>query len=545
MSEAVPDAPADFDEAVYLQLNPDVAAAVATGASPSGRDHFVRYGAREGRRYLPPPEEMPEPLVIATATLRPDGTRAPAPPAFRLEAVRMSPIGGVIVVGWVDDATDPLAELLLEGEGWQYDLVQVSLARTRRRDVQQTLGAVAPHPYGFWSFLDLGHAIRRHAVCRLTVRLASGAGMTLESGVHSVPDAELRDAALAWLVESDWTVSTYIGAVFGLSGGAGVHIVANNRRMTGGIVAEPYAERFGPRHGRPKGSIIVCLYGRPEYLSIQNTLFAGGAGMADYEFVYVCNSPDLGERVLRDARIGSLVHGTRQTVVLLPANAGFGAANNVGAKFADSDRIIACNPDVVPYHADWAQRHTELIENRPAAHTALFGVPLYYETGSLMHGGMFFQIDTATMTRRGRVIAQDLVRVQHYGKGAPPDIAALTRARPVPAVTGAFISCRRDWFERLGGFAEDYVFGHYEDADLCLRSIGEGVAPWLHDIRMYHIEGAGSIRARAQEGALFVNRWLFANRWAGLVRDGLLGQCPTHALLAEPEAPPQPRRRRR
>jgi GT2 family glycosyltransferase len=538
--------PDTFDEAVYLELNPDVAGAVAAGAFPSGRAHFVRFGAREGRRYLPTPGEVREPGVIEIVTTRPDGSRPPPPPAYWVEAVRMSPGGGVFVTGWIDDATDPLVEARLRGEDWEYDLVQVSLARIRRRDVESRLGVAGRHPYGFWSFVDLGRAMRRHAACRLTLLQASGAGVTLEVGVRSVADSDLRDAVLAWLVDSDWGVSAHIGAVAGLAGGAGAQIVAHNRRITEGIVARPEVERFGTTGGRPKASLIVCLYGRPEYLFLQNALFAGGAGMDEYEFVYVCNSPELADRLARDARIGSLVHGTRQTLVLLPANAGFGAANNVGARFASSDRLIACNPDVFPYHADWARRHTEVVEHLPAARTALFGVPLFYETGALMHGGMFFQIDTVRLTRPGGLFVQELVRVQHYGKGAPPDTASFLRPRPVPAVTGAFISCRRDWFERLGGFSEDFVFGHYEDADLCLRSIEAGVAPWLHDIRMYHLEGAGSSRARAQEGALFVNRWLFATRWAATIRAGLHGAEPSHPLLAEPPAvAPTARRKRR
>ncbi len=44
----VPD-PLDFDEDFYLQSNPDVAAAVASGAIASGRDHFEMYGEAEGR----------------------------------------------------------------------------------------------------------------------------------------------------------------------------------------------------------------------------------------------------------------------------------------------------------------------------------------------------------------------------------------------------------------------------------------------------------------------------------------------------------------
>ena len=279
MSDAEPAAPPDFDETMYLQLNPDVAEAVAAGGLVSGRAHYLRYGAREGRRYLPTPGEVREPGVIAVITTRADGSRAPPPPAYWVEAVRMSPGGGVFVTGWIDDATDKLAEAWLSGEDWEVELMTTAFARTRRRDVEQTLGATGAHPYGFWSFVDLGRAMRRHAACRLVLTQASGAGVTLEIGVRSLADSDLRDAVLAWLIECDWSVSAHIGAVAGLTDGAGAQIVAHNRRITAGIVAQPQVERFGPAQGRPKASIIVCLYGRPDYLFLQNALFAGGAGI--------------------------------------------------------------------------------------------------------------------------------------------------------------------------------------------------------------------------------------------------------------------------
>ena len=74
--------------------------------------------------------------------------------------------------------------------------------------------------------------------------------------------------------------------------------------------------------------------------------------------------------------------------------------------------------------------------------TALFGVPLYYEDGSLMHGGMYFDIDTALVADPGGLSSRELVRVEHYGKGAPPETARFVRPRRVPAVTGAFMSVR-------------------------------------------------------------------------------------------------------
>lgn len=546
----VSDRPADFDDGVYLRLNQDVAAAVSSGVYTSGFEHYMKYGAKEGRRYRPMSGEAAGavagpggpsliPAEAASAVQRTAATARPAPamPAHSVELLRISPGGGLFLVGWLDDATDPLAELRVEGEGWSVDVARLAIARQRRRDVEAALKTTQRHAYGFWSMIELGRDLPRQSLCRVRFRMASGASVTLDVESRAVPDTELRDAALGYLADGDFFGNVHYAAIASLDNGVAEQIIANNRRLTASVVANPYVERFGPATRRPKGSIVVCLYGRPEYLFLQNTLFANGAGMEDYEFVYVCNSPELAERLLRDARIASFVHGLRQTLVLLNGNAGFGGANNVAVNYANSDRIMAVNPDVFPLHSDWARRHTQVIENLPAAQTALFGVPLYYDDGSLMHGGMFLEIDTVPIPGEEGMTRRDFVRVEHYGKGAPPNTAQFVRSRPVPAVTGAFISCRRDWFERLGGFTEDFVFGHYEDADLCLRSLANGVAPWMHDIRLWHLEGKGSTRLRVHEGGSLVNRWLFSRRWAAEVRNGLLGPVPAHPLLAPPPPP--------
>jgi|SRR5580692_9010610 hypothetical protein len=39
----------DFNEEQYLAANPDVAAAVRSGACPSGQEHYALYGIRENR----------------------------------------------------------------------------------------------------------------------------------------------------------------------------------------------------------------------------------------------------------------------------------------------------------------------------------------------------------------------------------------------------------------------------------------------------------------------------------------------------------------
>jgi hypothetical protein len=132
------------------------------------------------------------------------------------------------------------------------------------------------------------------------------------------------------------------------------------------------------------------------------------------------------------------------------------------------------------------------------------------------------------------VSQRQLLRVEHYGKGSPAWATRFTGPRPVPAITGAFMSMDRAWFEHLGGFNESYVFGHYEDADLCLKSIRGGTAPWIHDIRLWHLEGQGSHRRPVHEGGSLVNRWLFTTTWSEQVSDGLLGPDPTNQLMRQP-----------
>jgi hypothetical protein len=123
------------------------------------------------------------------------------------------------------------------------------------------------------------------------------------------------------------------------------------------------------------------------------------------------------------------------------------------------------------------------------------------------------------------------LRVEHFGKGAPPFTTGFIKSRPVPAVTGAFMSVERNWFETIGGFSEDYVFGHYEDADFCLKSLRRGIPPWVHDIKLWHLEGKGSHRHLVHDGASIVNRWLFNKRWAQEVVPNLLGQAPNFSLF--------------
>lgn len=311
-----------------------------------------------------------------------------------------------------------------------------------------------------------------------------------------------------------------------LDSGTGDTLIALNGAISRRVRNAAHVERFGPRLAHPRASIIVCLYGKVEYFFIQQALFSACADAQAYEYVFVCNSPELTEALLREAAIAAQIYGLCVTLVLLPGNAGFGAANNAAVAACSSQRVIICNPDVFPHSKDWFTRHSAVLSTCPPEQTAFFGVPLFYDDGALMHAGMWLDCDFGLSSHQDGFTSRSLLRVEHYGKGAPPNYAPYRQTRPVPAVTGALISADRATFERLGGFSEAYVFGHYEDADLCMQVWRSGGQVWLHDLPMWHLEGKGSVRRRPHEGGSLLNCWHFTRTWLAMAQDGMLGRAP-------------------
>lgn len=481
--------------------------------------------------------------LVITATEGGEAATRPVP-SHNIELIAVSDSGGVFVIGWIRDDSEPLDCLRISGSGWRVVFDQNALVRVYREDVRNALGLERKQSFGFWGFLAGGQPVPERSDCAVEFVMARGARQLLRAGVRVLEDAEMRALVLSYLASSAFLGNAQAEAIASLDRFAGEQIIAFNHRLSQAMVRSPYVERFPPGGGagQTEGSIVVCLYGRPEYFFLQNALFAGGPGIGTYEFVYVCNSPELAEMLVKEARINALAYGLRQTLVLLAGNAGFGAANNAAVAHCQSGRVLFVNPDVFPREEDWAARHSAIVADLPAERTRLFGARLYYDDGSLMHGGMFFEQDSGLVLDQGAIRQQPLLRVEHYGKGAPPSALRFIRSRPVPAISGAFISCERSWFEALGGFSEDYVLGHYEDADLCLASLAKGIAPWINELELWHLEGKGSIRLPVHEGASTVNRWLFSRRWASRIGADLLGPEPSHPLLCPaaplPEKPP-------
>jgi GT2 family glycosyltransferase len=513
-NSAIPDGVPDrFDEIAYLEAYPDIAKAVRSGEWTSGLHHYRVHGAREDRladqRYL-------RALSGCTASF---------PPGWADRAL-ITAAGHCLVSGWALDTDDaPMRQIAVRQNGLTAG-VTTSIARCRRLDTEQSEPRAVPGLWGFWALVDLDPA--RVGAGDIDVLITAGQerGAFTVRPLLAIGEQELRDDALRTLINAKYFNDPETESFLQLDKGIGKTLIHWNTTIVERIAKGAYQMRFGERRALYLGSIVVVLFGNPDFLTLQAALFSQCPGYDEYEFIYISNSPELNDILVRDATNASRIYGVAITLILLPGNAGFGVANNVAAAAAETDRLIFLNPDVLPRETDWPRLHAELVAALPAAQTALFGVPLYYGDGALMHGGMYIDLYGGCSIQNGRVLRREILRVEHYGKGALPRAPQYVGARPVPAVSGAFISVDRAWFEKLGGFSPEFIFGHYEDVDLCLRSFEAGVPAWLHDIPFWHLESVGSNRAPQHDGGRLVNRWHLTEKWGSLVRSELNGRSP-------------------
>ncbi len=491
-------------ELAYLKRYPDVAVAIKAGTVTSGLEHFLNFGRFEGRVWLGP-EARPA---------APDVSQVPAPPApppvetpalpHSCDAVLLTR-NFLFVEGWADDRFDPLAAIEVAADT-RNPALRRAPCRYRRQDVEQHLGLSAPFESGFWQLFEIPPELAARSL-GVRLRLASGQSVALNPGTLS--RLSLRDHFEAFLAfyGRRQLIGSLVARSFseldqGLAGT--IERMHEAVRATRGVTSQG---SYGRRPQHPLLSFVCCIYGIPDFLFLQVAQFARHTNLERSEFIYVSNSPELEEVLHRDAELAAFLFRTSVSVISLNQNTGFSHANNVGIAEASGQTIVVINPDVFPYSAASFSTLSGLAQQ---TRRSLIGGKLFYADGTVMHEGMVFVADA----RLSALARAKVWTVEHVRKGFP-DLGNIA-TRPVPAVSGALMVFDRADYDKLGGFDEQFVYGHYEDADLCLRYTAKG---WkvLYDaaLTFWHYEGRGSIRRPEHAGAVHYNRWLFSRKWSG------------------------------
>jgi GT2 family glycosyltransferase len=179
--------------------------------------------------------------------------------------------------------------------------------------------------------------------------------------------------------------------------------------------------------------------------------------------------------------------------------------NHLVTNYARGELIGIMNNDIVlPAHS-FLQEIEEIFNDDDIG---VVGTKLLYEDGRLQHGGMFF---TETGKYRGLPY--------HRLHGGAPEKLPAVKSEIVPAVTGAFMFCRKDDFIFFTGFDENYE-EEAQDVDLCLRFTRYGKKiVFLHANNIIHIENG--TRPKGSEN--WKDRNYFSWKWNSFLESFILG----------------------
>jgi N-acetylglucosaminyl-diphospho-decaprenol L-rhamnosyltransferase len=177
----------------------------------------------------------------------------------------------------------------------------------------------------------------------------------------------------------------------------------------------------------------------------------------------------------------AIAEGQGSRVIRNTRNEGYGRANNIGARVAESEFILVVNPDVL-VEPDTVDHLVDAARRYPDA--ALFAPNIVEPSGRV-----FFQPRS--------LLASYLTNP--HGKLALPEGEVCA-----PFFSGACFLIRRELFLRLGGFDEN-IFLFYEDDDLCRRVADSGSAlVYVPQAVVRHGRGRSST---PQRGRVFRTRW--------------------------------------
>lgn len=198
-------------------------------------------------------------------------------------------------------------------------------------------------------------------------------------------------------------------------------------------------------------------------------------------------------------------------VVALDHNAGFAAGNNAGARIAAGRHLAFLNNDTEA-DAGWLRALRGALDRHPEAGLATSRIVFMRDRSLVDSAGDGF-------TRSGGAFKR--------GHGGP--VTGVLESREVFGACGAAFMIRREVFDELGGFDEDFFVSH-EDVDLSYRA-------QLHGYRCLYVADAVVAHAGSATLGPVSRQWVFYGQrnlewvyfkntpWPLLVRT-----LPSHAL---------------
>lgn len=268
-----------------------------------------------------------------------------------------------------------------------------------------------------------------------------------------------------------------------------------------------YRMRYALPESAPLVSIVIPTKDHIETLDACVMSIAQKATYANYEIVLVENNSKVPETFAYyetlPERVAAASEGKGNArVVYWPGEFNYSQIINFGVKHAKGDYLLLLNNDTEVISPDFIEETMGYLQ-RPDA--GVVGAKLYFADHLVQHAGILVGV-------RGALAHAN----QDFSAKREGYLARAVRPGNFSAVTGACQMVRRDVFEQVGGYNEEFAVG-FNDADFCLRVWEAGFRTiFTPYAELYHYEFTSRGREEANEEKL--RRWkreqaLFMQRW--------------------------------
>lgn len=275
-----------------------------------------------------------------------------------------------------------------------------------------------------------------------------------------------------------------------------------------------YRMRYALPEPAPLVSIVIPTKDHVETLDACVMSIAQKATYANYEIVLVENNSEAPDTFAYyetlPERVASASGGKGiARVVYWPGEFNYSQIIIFGVEHAKGDYLLLLNNDTEVISPDFIEEMMSYLQ-RPDA--GVVGAKLYFADHLVQHAGILVGV-------RGALAHAN----QDFSAKREGYLARAVRPGNFSAVTGACQMVRRDVFERVGGYNEEFAVG-FNDADFCLRVWEAGYRTiFTPYAELYHYEFTSRGREEANEEKL--RRWkreqaLFMQRWPQFFLNG-------------------------
>ncbi len=200
-----------------------------------------------------------------------------------------------------------------------------------------------------------------------------------------------------------------------------------------------------------KVSIIILTWNKLAYTKKCLKFLEKNIDYLDWEIIIIDNGSNDGTKVFLKEL--SKKFGKSLKIILNSENLGYAAGVNQGIRISEGKYVLLLNNDVYILK-NWLKSLINAIET--SKECAIVGAKLIYpETCRIQHAGIVF-------IRK--------IEPLHIFKNCKMSDIEVNKLRFVDAVTGACMLIRRELFDEIGLFDENYKYGGFEDTDFCLRA---------------------------------------------------------------------------